>query len=144
MVEPILVHERVGLGVDAGTGEEVLNVSQPAHAFVEEVLALARPVEAPGNAHFAPRNIEPAVIVEDEADLRQTHRSAGGRAVEDHVLHLLSAQCLWALLAEGPPNRVRDIRLAAAVWPDDAGDAGEDLDLGLLGKRLEALDDDLF
>ncbi len=42
------------------------------------------------------------------------------------------------LLAEGPSEPVRDVRLPAAVRADDRGDAGEDLDLGPVDEGLEA------
>ena len=134
VIQTVLVHEGVSLGIDAGAGEEILDVAKPAHAFVEQVFALSGAIKAAGHAHLAPRYVETPVIVEDETDFSQSHRLPGRRAVEDHVFHLLSAESLGALLAESPANGVRDVGLAAAVRADDAGNAGEDLDLGPLGK----------
>src|SRR5215467_7514784 len=144
VVEAVLVHEGIGLGIDAGAREEILHVAEPADALVEEVLALPRAVEAPRDANLAPRHLEAAVVVEDEPDLGQSNRLARSRAMEDDVFHLLSAERLGALLTEGPTDRIGDVRLAATVGTHDARDAGEDLHLGLFCERLEALDDDLF
>src|SRR3970282_2683276 len=124
--------------------EEVLDGAEAADVLVEQVLALAGPVEPPGHADFAPRHVEPAVVVEYEADLGQPHGPARGRAVEDHVLHLVAPQGLRALLPERPPDGLGDVGLAAAVRADDTRHAREDLELRLLDEGLEALYDDLF
>ena len=141
VVQALLVHQRVGLGIDAGAGEQVLDVAQPARIAVEEILALTRAVEATGHADLAPRHGEPAVILEDEAHLRHAERLAGRRAVEDHVLHLVASEQLGALLSERPAHGVGDVGLAAAVGTHDAGDAREDLHLGLVGERLEPVNE---
>ena len=141
VVEALLVHEGIRLGVDAGSGEEVLDVAQTAHVAVQQVLALARPIEPAGHRHLAPRDLELPVIVEDEAHLGHPDRLARGRAVEDHVLHLVAPQGLGALLPERPADGVGDIGLAAPVGADDAGHPGEDLHFGLVGEGLEAVDE---
>ena len=67
-------------------------------------------------------------------------RPSGGRpdgAGEDDVLHLAAAQRLGALLAHHPGERVDDVGLAGAVGPDDAGDAGLELQGRGGGERLE-------
>src|SRR5882724_9648218 len=52
--------------------------------------------------------------------------AAGGaiaRALKDHIFHLAATQMLNALFPENPGYGVGDIALAAAVWPDNAGNA---------------------
>ena len=141
VVEALLVHERIRLGVDAGSGEEVLDVAQTAHVAVQQVLALARPIEPAGHRYLAPRDLELPVIVEDQAHLGHPDRLARGRAVEDHVLHLVAPQGLGALLPERPADGVGDIGLAAPIGADDAGHPGEDLHFGLVGEGFEAVDE---
>ena len=141
VVEALLVHEGIRLGVDAGSGEEVLDVAQTAHVAVQQVLALARPIEPAGHRDLAPRNLQLPVVVEDEAHLGHPDRLARGRAVEDHVLHLVAPQGLGALLPERPADGVGDIGLAAPVGADDAGHPGEDLHFGLVGEGFEAVDE---
>ena len=72
----------------------------------------------------------------------QPHFRGGGRlpgiaALENDVLHVLAAQALCALLAKHPGNRVNHVALAAAVRPDDGGDAGVEGELGPVSEALE-------
>src|SRR5690606_1774562 len=59
-------------------------------------------------------------------------------AVEDHVLHVASAQRFSALLAEAPPDGIQDVALAAAVRADDGGHAFLELDDSAVGEGFEA------
>ena len=148
VVEAVLVHERVRFGIDARAREQILHVAETAHALVQQVLALARAVEAARHPDLAPRDVEvsreAAVIVEDEADLGESHRLPRGRAMEDDVFHLVAAEGLGALLSQGPANGIGDIRLAASVGAHDARHARKDLDIGFLSEGLEALDEDVL
>ena len=70
---------------------------------------------------------------------------SGGIAVagagEDHVFHARAAQRLGRLLAQHPGDRVGDVRLAAAVRPDDGGDAfAMEFQFGAIAERLEPQD----
>ena len=144
VVELVLVHDRIGPRVRAGAGEEVQDVAQARRALVQEVFALARPVEPAADGHFGPRHRERAVVTEDQFDLGEADRLARGRAVEDEIFHLLAAERLRALLAEGPADRFRDVALAAPVRPDDRGDPGHDLQDALFRERFEAVQRDGF
>ena len=141
VVEALLVHEGVRLGVDAGAGEEILDVPQAAHVACSAGTR-SRPSDR-GGGPPPPRSTgrEAPVVVEDEAHLGHPDRLPRGRAVEDHVFHLVAAEDLRALLAERPADGVGHIGLAAAVRADDAGHAGEDLHVGLVGEGLEAVDE---
>src|SRR5439155_13873112 len=59
-------------------------------------------------------------IVERELDRRPRERRAIHRAVEDHILHRVAAQCGGAALAEHPAHRIDDVGLTAAVRPYNA------------------------
>jgi hypothetical protein len=144
VVEPLLVHEGVGLWVHPGAREQVLDVAQPAHAGVEQILALAGAVQPSGHRDLAPRDLQAAVVIEDEADLGHPDHLPGSGAVEDDVFHFAAAEGLGALLAKGPADGIGHVGLAAAVRTDDTGDPGEDLHVGLLRERLEAVDQDRF
>ena len=61
---------------------------------------------------------------------------------EDHVLHRLSAHRQRRLLAERPQHRIRDVRLARPVRPDDHRRARREVELGAIGEGLEALQGD--
>ena len=73
-----------------------------------------------------------------QADFRGAGRLARIAAAENDVLHAIAAQALGALLAEHPGDRIDDVALAAAVRPDDGGDAGVEGELGPIRKALEA------
>ena len=64
-------------------------------------------------------------------------RLARVAAAEDHVLHAIAAQALGALLAEHPGQRIDDVALAAAVGPDDRGDASSKVSSDRSGKLLK-------
>src|SRR5207245_3593163 len=70
------------------------------------------------------------------------HRLSRLRAVEDQVFHALAAERLRTLLAERPADRFGDVRLAAAVRPDDPRDPGQDPYHGLLAERFESVQRD--
>ena len=74
VVELVLVHHRVRAWVGAGAGEEVEDVTQAGQVLVEEVLALARPVEPATHCHLGPRHREHAVVAEGQLDLGESDR----------------------------------------------------------------------
>ena len=136
--QALLLHQRVGLGVDARPQEEVVDVLQAADLLVEEVLGLPVPVEAPAHRDLAPGQRHVAVVGEGQEGLGQPERPPRAGPVEDDVFHAMTAEGLGALLAEGPAQRVGDVRLPAAVRPDDRRDARKDLHLRPVGEGLEA------
>ena len=136
--EALLLHEGVGLRVDPGPQEQVVDVLETADRLVEQVLRLPVPVEPPADRDLAPGYRHLTLVREREEGLGQSERTAGGGPVEDHVLHPLAPQRLRALLTEGPAQGIGDVRLAAAVRTDDGGDAREDLELRPVDEGLEA------
>ena len=122
-----LLDDRVAARADARVEEEVADVAQAARRLVDQVLALARAVEASPDLDLAEAGVGlrcPAVgVVEREDDLGHRDGSALLGAGEDQVFHRATAQVARVLLAHHPAQRVDDVRLAAAVRPDDAGDA---------------------
>ena len=73
-----------------------------------------------------------------ELDLGEIERRPRRGAGEDRVAHLAAAQPARRGLAHHPAQRVDAIRLAAAVGPDDAGQARLDQQVGRVPERLEA------
>src|SRR5262249_57218977 len=71
------------------------------------------------------RLCRPHHVLDDAAqsqpDLGGGRRLARVAAAEDHILHLVAAQALGALLAHHPGDGVGHVALAAAVRPDDRG-----------------------
>jgi hypothetical protein len=59
-------------------------------------------------------------------------------AGKDHVVHVGGAQGFVRGLAHDPAQRFDEVRLAAAVRPDHAGEARLDQKIGRLDEGLEA------
>ena len=136
-----LLDDRVGARPQARAEEDVLHVAA-AHVLAVDVVAgvaVAREhalhadlgVLRPRAAHAPQR------VVEDELHRGPAHRLAVGRAVEDHVVHVLAAQLLRARLAEHPAHRVDHVGLAAAVGADHAHQLAGNGDLGRVDEGLE-------
>ena len=60
-------------------------------------------------------------------------------AAEDDVGHLTAAKRLGGGLTQDPANRVDDVGFAASVGAHDGGDPLVELEVGFVGKGLEAL-----
>ena len=159
-----LLDNRVGLGPQAGVHEQIVNVAEAACLAVDQVLALARPVQASRQLDDPPDVDERIRIVigglpipgrramtvrpfgdrcdfsELQPHFRRAGRLAGVAAAENHVFHAIAAQALGALLAQYPRDRVGDVALAAAIGPDDGGDAAVERQLGRIREGFEARD----
>ena len=140
-VEVALGHDEVLLAPDAGVGEQLLDVEQPAGHAVQGVLALARRAEQrAGDRHLVELDRqEPGRVVDGEADLGPAQGGTPAGAGEDDVVHLGRADGSGALGAEHPGHRVHHVGLAAAVRADDDSDPRFELQGGGLGEGLEAL-----
>ncbi len=87
----------------AGVGQQLDHVDQPAARAGQAVLALAGAVEPADDrdlGHAQPER--PLAVVEHQLDLGTPARLTPGRAAEDHVLHRLAADRERGLLAERP------------------------------------------
>ena len=138
-VDLALLHDRVGAAADAGIGEERLDIAQPADRLVEEILGVAVAKDAPGDAHLVPVDAELLLAVgEGQRDFGKADRLARIRAAENDVGHFAAAQRFGRLLAEHPADGIEDVGFAAAVRPDDGGDAFVEIEDRFVGERLEA------
>src|SRR5262249_50044654 len=90
-------------------------------------LAVARP----GAAHPAEG------VVEHELDGGAADRLPFGRAVEDHVVHVLAAQLFRGGLPQHPAHGVDHVGLAAAVGADHAHELAGDGEGGRIEEGLE-------
>ena len=161
-----LLDDRVRLDAHARVHQQVLDVAQPAHPAVDQVLALTGSEQPPAD-FYVPNEIRTVLrrvtvavgpvdllavavlrrkggdLAEPQPDLRRGGRAAPVAAAEDDVLHPVAAQAPHALLAQHPGDGVDEVALAAAVRTDDGGHTGVERNLGLLRKALESRDSQL-
>ena len=141
LIDHALTHDGVAVLADVGFLEEVVEVAQADTGAVQEVLGVAVAVGAAADLDLAEVEGQPAVaVVEGEGDLGHAKGGAIAGAGEDDVLLLAGAKEAQALLTEHPADGIGDVALAGAVGADDGGDAGAELEGGLLRETLEALE----
>ncbi|CEJ16055.1 hypothetical protein BN1110_06406 [bacterium YEK0313] len=150
---------RLGLGVDdladlaladqrrraragGGIGEQDLHVTGAHLAAVDLVdrtrLALdaARDFQRVVVVELGRR--QALAVVDGERHLGGVARRPVARTRKDHVVHAGRAHVLERILAHHPAQRLDEIRLAAAVRPDHAGQARLDQEFHRLDEGLEA------
>ena len=141
----------VALGHDGVAGlphprahEELLNVPQPARHLVDVILRSAVPEDAPRDrdlveGHLDARRLEllGVHIADGQGNLGHAQRLAAIRAVENHVRHLAAAQRPGRLLAQHPTDSVGHVGLTTPIGADDGGDAGLEVERGLVREGLE-------
>ncbi len=120
-----LLDEGVRLAGQAGVKEQVLDVAEAAGDLVQQVLALARSVEAAGRVYLFVVGGKFALVPrEGERNFGETEGLSPTVASKDEIIHPIAAQELGALFSQGPADGVGDVALAAAVWSNDRGDPG--------------------
>ena len=136
-----LTHNGVAVPTKTGVHEQKLNVAQPHGRVVQHIFAVARAIIAPGDAHVVAVEIEDAGgVIDHERHLGKAHAAPIGGAAENDVLHFRAAQTLVRLFAQHPADGVADVGFAAAVRPDNGGDALPEGEHRPIGKRLEPVD----
>src|SRR5512146_230565 len=137
----------MSFGSRSGIQQHAANVFQAAGRLIDEIFAVAIAVEPAGDheililrqlARQTGLTVDLHLIkpADHQRHFGHAQRLPHFRAVEDHVLHLFTAQSLGALLPQHPENRVHHVTLAASIRPDDGGDAIRKLDASL-GERLK-------
>ena len=136
-----LSDDGVAVPADAGVQQQLVDVLEAAELAVDGVLALAGAVVFAADDGFVGVDVQRVgAVVQRQAHHGKAHGSPAAGAAEDDVLHLSgSAKLAGAGLAQHPPHRVRQIRLARAVGADDAGDALVEAYPDLIGETLETL-----
>src|SRR4029077_6423972 len=120
--------------------EQRVDVFQAGARAVDQILALTGAEEAPRDFDLVELDVEPLVgIIDGERALGHADRRLAGAARVNDVFHLLATQPTRIALAEGPPDRIDQVRLAATVGADDGGDPAAEWHLRAAGKGLEPL-----
>jgi len=149
----------LGLGLDNFTDAALMDerrraragrsVGEQGHDVAGADLTAVDTVERPFFPFDPARDVERVVIVELRrrlvlavVDLDRDFGGVARRPVvvagEDDVVHLGGAHRLVRRFAHHPAQRLDQVRLAAAVRPDHAGQAGLDQEIGRLDEGLEA------
>jgi hypothetical protein len=138
-----LLDDGIRLGSGSRTKEKVGHVTKPDRRHVDEVFALARPVETARDRDLCigfelERHLVRDVVFERQGHFREIMRDARIAAVENDVLHGTPTELASALFAHAPSNRVDDVRLPAAVWTYDCQNIVVETKDGSVDERLEA------
>ena len=136
-----LPDDGIAVAADAGIQQQFINILQAADLAVDAVLALAGAVVFAADHGLVGVQIKGVgAVVQRQAHLCKAHGSPAAGAAEDDVFHLPgSTQLAGAGLAQHPPHRVRQVRLAGTVGPDHAGHALVKGDLDFVREALEPL-----
>ena len=93
--------------------------------MVDKVLTIPSACGAASNRHLISREGQQAVaIVEGEMNLGQRRGGAATAAGVNQLFRTFTAECREALFAQHPTHRISEIRLPAAIWPHNSGNAG--------------------
>ena len=120
-----LPHQRGRLRAGRGIGKEHLHVARP------HVLGIGL-VGRSGIARDPPHDLDLVLIVEagrgqtvgivdDDRHFGEIARAPGGRAGKDHVFHAAAAHRRGPVFAHDPAQGFQQVRLAAAIGADHAG-----------------------
>jgi hypothetical protein len=137
-----LAHQRRRARAAGGVGEQYLHVAGAHFGTVDAIVGPRLALDAARDfQRFGVVELgrgAPGRVVEGERHLGHVARRAHGGAAEDDVVHGGRAHVAGRAFAHRPAQRLEQVRLAAAVGADDAGEAGLDKQLGRLHERLEA------
>src|SRR5579875_2267360 len=124
-----------------GIGEEKLHVPCAHLAPVDAVMGAGAALDAADDLEIVAvvegRGCRALAIVEHDLDLGDVTRRSVLGAAKDDIVHLAAAHLLRRGLAHRPSHGFDDVRFAATVRPDDAGQAGLDDELGRLDEGFE-------
>ena len=137
-----LAHHRAGMSAARGIGEQQLDVARPHLAPVDAVDRAAAAFDPPHDLDFRAiverKRCVAAAVVQGQRDFGDVAGRSCRRPGEDHIVHLAAAQASGRGFPHHPAQRLDQVRLAAAVRSDHAGQAGLDQEVCRLNERLES------
>ncbi len=140
-----LADDGVGTLGQAAGGQQLGDVFQAHLLAVEDIFILARTIGATADFHFGVINRQPTVaIVQRQNCLGHAGAGAAAAAGKDHVNGAFAAQGGVTLLPQHPAHSVSNIALAAAIRPDDSGNAFVKEKFCFTGKCFISLQDESF
>ena len=137
--------DRVGVGAETRVAAQVDDITQATRGPIEPVVAATVAVDGPPYLHLLKRNGERSIVVRDDhRDRTAVHLPSRSRSLEDHLLHLRSADRGGPLLSKDPAHGVADVGFAAPVRADDRRDPLVKVHAGRVGEGFEAVEPDGF
>ena len=122
----------------AASANSKRDVLRPDVAPVDPIGGAGAALDPPSDLAFAASAFLGRIALEQDRDFGEIARRPRRSPGEDHVVHAPAAQRLGAGFAHGPADRLEQVGFAAAVRPDDPGQARLDAKFGWLDEALEA------
>ena len=137
-----LPDDGVGPGAQPGTQKHVLDIAAANRLVVDVITAVAIPRQHPLDGDFgelAPLAAGAVVaVVEDQLHAGPAGGLAVVGAIEDHVLHGLTAQLGGLGLAQHPAHGIHDVGFSATIGPDHTHQLTGQQEVGGFSERFEA------
>ncbi len=113
--------------------------------FIDEIFAFTGTVHTAGYRNFTKVEGQKGVIVvKRQRYFSNSERTPKCRTGKNDIFHFGAAQIPYALFTQSPPYRIRNITFPTAVRADNGIDSRAELKFGLVGKRFEPKDLELF
>ncbi len=129
--DPVLADQGGRVRAGGGVGEEEGDVLGPHVTPVDPVRRARAAFDPADDLGFL------ALTLGQDHDFGEVARRAGGGPGEDHVFHARPAHRPRAVLAHRPAQRFEQVRLAAAIGPDNTGQPRLDDQIGRIDEALE-------
>src|SRR5713226_8647959 len=108
--------------------EEIEDVTQSNATSIDQILAVARPMQAASYHYLREFEREPPFgVVKNDADLRQAGRRPLASPRKNDVFELSKTECAGGLFSQDPAKGIGQIALAAAIRPNDGSDPRSEL-----------------
>ena len=131
--DPVLADERGRMRAGRGIGEQQRHVLRPHVATVDTIGGAGTAFDPADDLDLVAR-----CILGKNRDLGKVAGRAGFGAGKDDIVHAGAAQRFHAVLAHGPAQRFEQVRLAAAIGADHAGQPAFDHQIGGVDEALES------
>ena len=139
-IDLALSDDGVAFLADSGVIKQLIDITQSALYAVQQIFALAGPVDSSGNRDFLVIHGKLVVrIVQRNCHIGKAQRFSQLCSGKNNILHGCAAQLFDALFSEHPADRVRDIALSASVRSDDPRDSVVELKPHFVRKGFESL-----
>ena len=132
-----LADQRRRMSAGRGIGEQQRDILLADVAPIDTIGRAGAALDAAGNFALIARDRVAVGALDKDRNLGEIARRAACGAGENDVVHAAAANRLGARFAHRPAERLKQVRLAATIGPDHAGQPGLDPQLGRLDEAFE-------